>query len=89
VPLLLGDPAGDGGREAEDDLIIPVAADGAEAALHVVRDPEVGRPVGRLAGRPAGPDPRDREHPDPPAEMAGADGVPAVLDEGQVVRVGP
>ena len=87
VPLFLGNPAGDVGRETEDDLVVAVAADGAEATASCSPRAET-----RPGGRTSRPWRNDRMRctanvRTSSAEMAVADRVPAVFDEDQVVRV--
>jgi hypothetical protein len=55
-----------------------------DASFQVIIDPEIGRPIERLAGLVQGLDALDGEHPDVFAEVTVADGVPAIVDQGQV-----
>ena len=50
MPRSFLEPPGDLGSEPKDDVISSVASDGPEAPFQVFFDPEIGRPVERLAG---------------------------------------
>jgi hypothetical protein len=66
--------------------LVAVSSNGTEASFHVIRDPEIGRSFKSLAVLARSEDALDREHSDIIAEVAVAERVPPVIDQGRLFR---
>ncbi len=87
MPLSLPDPPGCQRSKPQDDIVSAGTAHCAKAPFHVIVRAETGRAVARLARLLHRSNPLDREHPDLGATVAIAEGIPTVIDQGELVGI--